>query len=411
MTPTRQRQSLLTPRRRRVIAVPAIAAVLLAAVITTTHDDRSSVLSALPGATGQPAPTGPTGGDSGGGMGGPPFPMQPPDMPGGPSNGDNGGAYPAPDQGNGVSIYNSDAPKSPGSQDGYQKGTNNPQQLQPANGTQPPDYDAPLQTAAQPSLAPTQAPRSAAPQQRQPSPAQQPEDEKPSSPKGTQGPTALESSVPPTSTNSPNSGSDQEQSRDNFRCLNAAPVIQFNSMRGTVMIGLIDGGQCNSCDTEKPREKPNNCGNDFVTGVGLRPASPGAEGGLESIMVYPTQKARMVALNSGGGVLFADTPPELKQLPATLANGSEAAFTMWGEIACHAQASNLMSPSDPSKSVYDRIQQNPDSIFQQFMCHFYGAQKKFWDADGGYAKPSWNLEWARPAEGTFSIAFGFHPCN
>lgn len=160
---------------RRAMAVTAGAAVMLASIVVIDRDTSGGVgLSALPGATGQPAPTGPTGGGSGSGSGsGPAFPMQPPDMPSRPPNGYNSGSYPAPDQGNGISIYNSGAPESPGSQGGSQQAPNYPQQLQPANGSQPPNYDAPLQTAAQPSVAPTQAPHSAAPQQRQPSQAQQ----------------------------------------------------------------------------------------------------------------------------------------------------------------------------------------------------------------------------------------------
>lgn len=167
----------LSPGLRRSTAVLAVTSVLVAGVVVIDLDNTGGVgLSALPGATGQPAPTGPTGGGSGGGSGnGPAFPMQPPDMPSGPPNGYNSGSYPAPDQGNGISIYNSGAPESPGSQGGYQQGSNNPQQLQPANGSQPPNYDAPLQTAAQPSVAPTQAPHSAAQQQPQPSQVQQPE--------------------------------------------------------------------------------------------------------------------------------------------------------------------------------------------------------------------------------------------
>jgi hypothetical protein len=149
------------------MAVTAGAAVMLAGIVVIDRDHSGGVgLSALPGATGQPAPTGPTGGGSGGGMGGPPFPLQPPDMPSGPPNGYNSGAYPAPDQGNGISIYNSDAPQSPGSQDGYQQAPNYPQQLQPANGTQPPNYDAPLQTA-QPQQAP-QHPAQNQPNEQQP---------------------------------------------------------------------------------------------------------------------------------------------------------------------------------------------------------------------------------------------------
>ncbi len=130
------------------MTVVAVMSVLVAGVVVINRDNTAGTgFSALPGATGQPAPTGPTGGGSGGGLGGPPFPLQPPDMPSGPPNGYNGGGYPAPDQGNGISIYNSDAPQSPGGRGGYQQAPSYPQQqLQPANGVQPPDYDAPLQT-------------------------------------------------------------------------------------------------------------------------------------------------------------------------------------------------------------------------------------------------------------------------
>lgn len=95
-------------------------------------------------------------------------------MPDGPG-GYNSGSYPAPDQGNGISIYNSGAPQGPGSQGGYQQAPNYPQQLQPANGTQPPNYDAPLQTP-QPQRAPQQ-PVQSQPNEQQPqqnSPQQQP---------------------------------------------------------------------------------------------------------------------------------------------------------------------------------------------------------------------------------------------
>lgn len=156
----------LAPRCRRLLAITAILAVLLAGVITT-RVERGATLTALPGATAQPEPSGPTGGPGGGG--GPPFPLQPPEMPGPPSA-YNSGSYPAPDQGNGISIYNSNAPQSPGSQGSYSQAPNHPQQLQPANGTQPPDYDAPLQQQRQPSVAPS--PRSEAPQQQ---PTEQPE--------------------------------------------------------------------------------------------------------------------------------------------------------------------------------------------------------------------------------------------
>ncbi|QPG70540.1 matrixin family metalloprotease [Mycolicibacterium mucogenicum] len=130
---------------RRWSAIVAMCAVIAAvATLALMGSDRFDSI-ALPQAEAQPAPTGPTGGGSGGGMSGPPFPLQPPGMPDGPGA-YNGGSYPAPDQGNGISIYNSGAPQGSGSQGGYRQGPNYPQQLQPANGTQPPDYDAPLQT-------------------------------------------------------------------------------------------------------------------------------------------------------------------------------------------------------------------------------------------------------------------------
>ncbi len=168
MTPMKRKPKMSANRYPRALAIVAILAVLLAAVITA-HDEHGSPLTALPGATAQPAPTGPTGG-SGGGSGGPPFPLQPPDMPSAPG-GYNSGSYPAPDQNNGVSIYNSDAPQSPGSRGSSQQGENYQQQLQPANGTQPPNYDAPLQTQPAPPRAPT-APQQA-PTQQQQQPAKQ----------------------------------------------------------------------------------------------------------------------------------------------------------------------------------------------------------------------------------------------
>ena len=115
---------------RRTMAVLAVAAVLMAGVVVVDRDDAAGVgLSALPGATGQP--TGPTGGaGSGGGLGGPPFPMQPPGMPDGPGA-YNGGSYPAPDQGNGISLYNPDQ-QSAGSPGGYQQAPNYPQPQQQA---------------------------------------------------------------------------------------------------------------------------------------------------------------------------------------------------------------------------------------------------------------------------------------
>lgn len=161
------------------MAVVAVAAVLLAGVVVIDRDRSGGVgLSALPGATGQP-PTGPTGGGSGGGMSGPPFPMQPPGMPDGPSA-YNSGSYPAPDQSWGIDIYQTGAQAPASSQGGYNGQQNYPQQLQPANGTQPPDYDAPLQSA-QPNQ---QAPRASAPEQQPSRAPQQPsQQQQPSQPK------------------------------------------------------------------------------------------------------------------------------------------------------------------------------------------------------------------------------------
>jgi len=383
----------LTPAWRRLLAV-ASALALLAAVLTVTATEQPTTMMTLPAATADPTgPTGGPGGDAGGANGGQ---FQPPGMPNA-HGGDNGGNYPAPPQGDGIDINNpSAAPEY--SQAPQYTGTA-PTGQQPVHGTQPPDYDAPIQ---QPSATAVQEP----PSQENRAPSQQ------SPETGTQAPTsAPPSSAEPTPTNPPNNDSDQAQQRDDYRCLNTPSVIQFTSMKGPLRIGLTDGGQCENCDTEKPRENPNNCSNSYVSGIGIRPATPGAEGGMESIMVYPTQKARTDGLGSGMAILAADAPSELKEFPADIAQGAESAYSMWGDILCHAQASQIMSPSDPSKSISDRIAQNPNSVFQQFICHFYGAQKKFWDGPGGYAKPSWNLEWARAAEGTTNFVFSVHPCN
>jgi hypothetical protein len=91
-----------------------------------------------------------------------------------------------------------------------------------------------------------------------------------------------------------------------------------------------------------------------------------------------------------------------------MAQGADDA-KMWNEVMCHPQASQIRSPSDLSKTVYDRLVENRDSTFQQFLCHFYGAPKKVWDDAGGINKTSWNVEWARAAKGTQQIVPG--RCN
>ncbi|GAS97045.1 Matrixin family protein [Mycolicibacterium canariasense] len=156
--------------------VIAVSAVIGAGIIVVFGDRAPLGLGTVPRAFAQPGPTGPTGGSGGDGFGGPPFPMQPPGMPDGPGA-YNGGSYPGPDQDNGISIYNSGAPQYPDdSQGGHNQAPNYPQQLPPANGSQPPDYDAPLQ-APQPQRAPQepaqnqpsgQRPQQNAPQQQEP---------------------------------------------------------------------------------------------------------------------------------------------------------------------------------------------------------------------------------------------------
>jgi hypothetical protein len=154
-------------RYRRVLAILSIVTLLLAALITTSRDDYGSTIAALPGASAQPSVPGGGSGGSGGNGGGPPFPLQPPAMPDAPAP-YNGGSYPAPYQGNGIDINNpAEQPAQvPQQQPNIQQA--NPQQLQPANGQQPPDYDAPLQTAQpQPQQQPQQQPTQQQPQQQQ----------------------------------------------------------------------------------------------------------------------------------------------------------------------------------------------------------------------------------------------------
>ena len=159
MTPMKPRSRLSVYHYRRAVAIASIFALLLAAIITTTRDDHGSIVTALPAAAAQPSVPGGGSGGSGGDGGGPPFPLQPPAMPDAPAP-YKGGFYPAPNQANGIDINNpAEQPaKAPQQQPNSQP--SNPQQLQPANGQQPPDYDQPLQ---QPS------------QQPQPQPNQQPE--------------------------------------------------------------------------------------------------------------------------------------------------------------------------------------------------------------------------------------------
>lgn len=137
----------LSPRYRRLLVVPALLAVFLAAVITTTNDFGGSTVSVLPGATADP--TGPTGGPGGdGGFNGGQF--QPPGMPS-PPGGYNGGSYPLPGQSDyGVDINSPSVQARQYSQASQYPQQSYPQRQQPVHGTQPPDYDRPLQSAPSP---------------------------------------------------------------------------------------------------------------------------------------------------------------------------------------------------------------------------------------------------------------------
>jgi len=206
MAPTTPRSRLSVYRYRRTLTIVSILAVLLAAVVTVNGDRHGTTVTALPGATAQPAPTGPTGGP-GGGSGGPPFPMQPPDMPSAPG-GYNSGSYPAPDQNNGISIYNSNAPQSA---DADSQATNFPQSRQPANGTQPPDYDHPI--SPQPSA--QQQQQGNQPQRQQPQASQQGTPTQQPTPSATPSQQLSQSQQSsPTQTSNPNREDQQQKDRD-----------------------------------------------------------------------------------------------------------------------------------------------------------------------------------------------------
>ncbi|MGN7778862.1 hypothetical protein ACTJJE_05000 [Mycolicibacterium sp. 22603] len=129
----------------------------MAGLVVTTTDTTVVGVSALPGATAEPAPTGPTG--PGGGFGGGSGGGQQFQPPGGPQAGPgySGGNIPAPPQGNGIDINNPPAAQAPEYSQApqYPQQQTYPQRQQPVHGTQPPNYDAPLQQ--QPSQA-TQQP-------------------------------------------------------------------------------------------------------------------------------------------------------------------------------------------------------------------------------------------------------------
>ncbi|RIT42395.1 hypothetical protein D2E80_22260 [Mycobacteroides abscessus] len=154
----------------------AIGAVVIAAVMVVFSDLGKLGPVAVPRAAAQPAPTGPTGGP-GGGLDGPPaFPMQPPPMPSGPPAPYNSGSYPAPDQSNGISIYNSEAQAAPSAaQPSVPPGQNPDGTWQTAaNGEhQPLDHGPAPYTGTQsiPNTAPTQPQHGPQPS---PSPTQQP---------------------------------------------------------------------------------------------------------------------------------------------------------------------------------------------------------------------------------------------
>ncbi|WP_232783614.1 hypothetical protein [Mycobacteroides franklinii] len=392
---------------RKVSAVVAIVALAVGgAKVVDDNTAPGSGFSAVATVAADPTgPPGPTGGmtDGGGSQ------FQPPQMPSSMPDYQGGNNQPPLDQNSGISIYNSGSLQAPQQVPGQQAGQQPQQAQQPADGTQIPDYQTnPGYTQGPGKPNPDyQAPKQQSPQQ--PQQGQQPEQQQPSqAPTQTGQPTT---SAPPSQTPERKSDSDQSQNQDKYRCVNGASALKYYSAKGPIQIRLTDGG-CENCDYEKPRENPNNCTSQYASGVAIRPAKPGAEGGLESIMIFYTSAARAVGEQAPLGILWADSPDELKKWYVQAAGKSaDAAFEMWNEILCHAQASDIKSPSDLSKTLYNRLTESRDSNFQQFLCHFFGAPKKFWDAEGGWNKESWNVEWARAAKGTMSFVFSRHPCN
>lgn len=391
---------------QRAMAATAGMAVLVAGVVVINRDTPGEAgLSALPGATGQPAPTGPTGGGSGGSGNGPAFPMQPPDMPSGPPNGYNSGSYPEPDQGNGISIYNSGAPQSPSGQGGSQQAPNYPQQLQPANGTQPPDYDAPLQTP-QPQIS----------QQMPSQPAQSPATQPTSPQQSPSGQRETEPQTPPSEQQQP----DNQQQTNEHRCNGPGGVApsSFTAHGSPIRLQLTAigfkqdpapvGGCCDQQKAKQDRtDKRDPCTHEYVVSVTDFPATPGAEGGLESIHVVPTLYARAMGLASPLQLLAIDKPEDLTSFPGNLVAGASDASKMWNEATCVALQTDL-ADLDHSQQLFNKFMKD-DSVFQQFLCHFFGAGKKFWDWEGGIGKESWNFEPARPAIGTADCAL--KKCN
>jgi Protein of unknown function (DUF2599) len=422
VTPMRGRRRRIALSGRRILVVPAIVAVLFAAVITSTHDDRGAAVSALPGATGQPALTGPTGGGSGGGMGGPPFPLQPPDMPS-PPGGYNSGAYPAPDQGNGISIYNSDAPQSPGSRSGNQQAPNYPQQLQPANGSQPPDYDSPLQTQPAPRA-------STATQQPGELPA-----EAPSQSQEHQLPT--QSDQPPNQQTAPDQSGQRDESNTHCQVqtlVTSSAWFSHSSIR--LVSNEIPTGpyyfpldppyppspipSC-GCDQEAAKQTPDTspqekedilehvrdqaCGNDWINSVSVEPAKPGAEGGLASLHVHINGVARIMGFSTINPTIpFVDKAQDLGILQGFA--GAEIKDA-WKQVVCQSRFASAGPPgSNPVDASKDM---NTDGMYQQFVCHWLFASKKpgipggrtinVWDWQDGMGKPSWNLEPSRPVVG------------
>ncbi|WP_131810244.1 hypothetical protein [Mycolicibacterium mucogenicum] len=110
------------------------------------------------------------GGSGGSGSFGPnPSQFQPPQMPEPPGQYQGGSGYPGLDQNNGVSLYNPATGQSGPAQGGYSQYPAQGQPGPPANGVQPPNYDAPPQPQAP---APQQG--AASPQQGPPPPQQAP---------------------------------------------------------------------------------------------------------------------------------------------------------------------------------------------------------------------------------------------
>jgi hypothetical protein len=180
----------MTPAIKRLAAATAALTLLLAGITVSATETPTPTRLSLPGATAEPTgPGGPTGGmGSGGGS-----QFQPPGV-GGIDSGYSGGNHPAPPQGNGIDINNPATAPEANQAPQYPQGQQRTADRVPVHGTQPPNYDAPLEQVPR---QPAQPPNSQQPAQthQQPEPRQVQEPRQ-SSPRGEDPPTENPSSAP-----------------------------------------------------------------------------------------------------------------------------------------------------------------------------------------------------------------------